>query len=259
MKLEAVVTCVNYGDFLSYTLPQNKALFDRLVVVTAPEDKLTRRVCEFHNVECLLTDKFRSHWGEFHKGAGINAGLARLEQTGWVMQLDGDIALPPMTRQMIETAALDTSCLYGIDRFMVPSFEAWQKFLACPALQHENGSWLHMNSFPLGTRVWLPHLGGYLPIGFLQMWYGKMPLDRYPEEHKTAARGDIQFAEAWPRHKRHLLAEVVGYHLESQSAPHGANWSGRTTVTFGPDPVFSPPMATPRAPSTCVPEVTDGY
>ena len=247
MKLEAVVTCVNYGDFLAHTLPYNKFLFDSLVVVTAPEDKLTRRVCEFHHVKCVLTDKFQSHWGKFCKGAGINVGLAELERSDWVMQLDADIALPPMFRRVLETADLDKSCLYGVDRFMVPSFDAWTQFMACPALQHENGSWLHPTAFQLGTRVWLPHAGGYVPIGFFQMWNAASGLGAsYPDRHATAARGDIQFAGLWPRSKRHMIPEIIAYHLESEAAAHGANWNGRITNQFGPDPVFRPPVSSPK-------------
>jgi len=250
MKLEAVITCVNYGDFLAHTLPYNKAQFDNLVVVTAPTDNLTRRVCEFHHVTCILTDEYQAHWGKFRKGAGINVGLKALECSDWIVQLDADMAMPPMFRRVIETADLDKSCLYGIDRFMVPSFDAWLQFMTCPALQHENGSWIHTEAFPLGTRVWLPHTGGYVPIGFFQLWNKAAGVEAYPATHDTAARGDIQFAQLWPRNKRHMLPEIIGYHLESEAATHGANWNGRVTNRFGPDPIFSPPVARPKPPQS---------
>jgi len=81
MKIEAVITCVDYADFLAETLPHNRTLFDKLVVVTAPEDKATQRICEYWHVACLPTDSFRSRWGEFNKGAAINEGLAQLDKT----------------------------------------------------------------------------------------------------------------------------------------------------------------------------------
>jgi len=33
-KIECVITCANFSDMLSETLPTNRAIFDRMVVVT---------------------------------------------------------------------------------------------------------------------------------------------------------------------------------------------------------------------------------
>ena len=40
------------------------------------------------------------------------------------------------------------------------------------------------------------------------------------------------FAKKWPRAKRGLIPEVVGYHLESTDASMSANWYGRKTAPF---------------------------
>ncbi len=79
-KIEAVVVCDRYSDFLRCTLPANKHLFDRIVVVTSAEDRDTQRICEFHHVECVQTDALNSRWNKFCKGAGINEGLSRLDR-----------------------------------------------------------------------------------------------------------------------------------------------------------------------------------
>ena len=75
-KLEVVV-CDRYHDFLRCTLPQNKFHFDKMVVVTSPEDREAQRVCEFYHVECVPTDALRSRWKQFCKGAGIHEGALR--------------------------------------------------------------------------------------------------------------------------------------------------------------------------------------
>ena len=75
--IEGVITCVNYADFLTVTLPTNRYQFDRVVVVTAPEDVATQRVCEFNHVQCVLTDAFNSRWGEFCKGASASTRASR--------------------------------------------------------------------------------------------------------------------------------------------------------------------------------------
>src|SRR5262245_13276788 len=163
MKIEAVVTCVDYSDFLAETLPHNRTLFDRLVVVTAPEDKPTQRVCEYWNVQCVRTDVFETRWGKFAKGAGINAGLRELRRDGWLVHMDADILLPPLTRQLLEAAALDPAFIYGIDRHIVQGACAWRRFMAMPALQQENRIFVHPNPFPMGVRIACGSMNGYVP------------------------------------------------------------------------------------------------
>jgi len=237
MKIEAVVTCVDYADFLAETLPHNRNLFDKLVVVTAPEDKATQRICEYWHILCVLTDVFRSRWGEFRKGAAINEGLAKLDKTDWLVHMDADILLPPLTRTLLETADLDKNFIYGIDRHMVQGYQPWRNFMSLPGLQQENEIFVHTNPFPIGVRV-TPHAhGGWLPIGFFQMWNASSGRLTYPDAHNSAGRTDMLFAAQWPRSQRAMIPEIIGYHLESEpGAPMGVNWNGRQTAPFSADP-----------------------
>jgi len=236
MKIEAVVTCVDYADFLAETMPHNRSLFDKLVVVTAPEDQATQRICEYWHVDCVRTDEFRTRWGEFRKGAAINDGLARLDCTDWLVHMDADIVLPPLARTLLESAALDPSFIYGVDRHMVQGYAPWRQFMTLPALQQENGIFVHTNPFPIGVRVTPRIHGGWLPIGFFQMWNAVSGRLRYPDTHLDAGRTDMQFAAQWPRNRRALIPEIVAYHLESEpGAPMGVNWNGRRTRAFGSD------------------------
>jgi hypothetical protein len=232
-RLEAVVVCDHYSDFLRNTLPENKHLFDRMVVVTSAEDKDTRRLCEFYHVECVPTDVLGTRWGTFCKASGINVGLSALSMEGWVVHLDADIWLPPLTRKLLQAANLDPSMVYGADRFIVKGFRAWDRFKELPALQQEAGAYIHMGAFPVGTRVMQEHFGGYIPIGFFQLWHpGQSKVRRYPGESNNAGRTDLLFAAQWPRAKRALIPEVVGYHLESVNAQFGGNWNGRKSAPF---------------------------
>ena len=237
-RLEAVIVCDQYSDFLQCTLPHNKYLFDRLVVVTSYEDKATQRICEYHHVECIRCDELLSRKGEFHKGKGINAGLTALSAgksapQDWVAHLDADIYLPPQTRILIQQARLDPTMIYGIDRFLVRGWDQWAGFLEAPKLQHEDKTYIHLGAFPIGTRVMHDFAGGYVPIGFFQLWNPRVSgITRYPDEHTNAGRGDTVFAQLWPRGKRGFLPEIIGYHLESIDAANAANWNGRTTAPF---------------------------
>ena len=235
-RLECVIVCANYSDFLAYTLIENKILFDDLVVVTSPEDRRTQRLCEYRHVRCISTDTLETRWRKMCKGKGINVGLESLKLDGWVLHLDADIALPPLTRHLLAKADLDPTHLYGADRQNVPNHHEWTKFISSPRLQHEDECWLHMNQFPMGTRVAIHGYNGYIPLGFFQLWNPHASgIYRYPEGHETAAREDTKFALQWERRQRSLLPEVVCYHLESEKAPHGSNWDGRKTREFGPD------------------------
>ena len=92
--------------------------------------------------------------------------------------------------------------------------------------------------FPLLDRIAIRDYGGYVPIGFFQMWHGSLGR-RYPiakgrrRAHRRPARDPVG------REPRHLIPEVVAVHLQSDSAPLGANWKGRTTPRFAPgtDPI----------------------
>jgi hypothetical protein len=235
-RLEGVTVSVNYADYLAETLPMNKPHFDRLIVVTTPEDEETHQVCRYYRTQMVWTDAFRSRWAEFHKAEGINKGLAKLDMTGWVCHLDADIALPPPTRDLIENANLDRNCLYGVDRFIVKGSDEWQAHQALPALQHDDWH-VHLDAFDLSWRFSGQKMGGYAPPGYFQLWHpGQSNIKRYPEQVQGANKTDVLFTAKWPRSKRHLLPEFVAYHLESEPCELGANWGGRVTRRFGADP-----------------------
>lgn len=232
-KVEAVVVCDKYADFLRHTLPQNKFLFDKMVVVTSYEDKQTRKLCEFYHVECVPTDCLRSRHGMFCKGDGINEGLARLGLQDWVVHLDADIWLPPQTRILLQCANLAQRMVYGIDRFIVKGAKAWEQFLELPKLQHEDGSWIHLDAFPLGTRFMQQQFGGYIPIGFFQLWNPSCSgIWSYATGSRDAGSTDMRFAALWPRGLRGFIPEIIGYHLESDDSVKEANWDGRKTAPF---------------------------
>jgi hypothetical protein len=106
--------------------------------------------------------------------------------------------------------------------------------------QHRNHCLLSPPPFPLGSRLVLREQGGYVPIGFFQLWHGRHGR-RYPLRQGNAEHTDVLHALQWPRDKRRLLEEVFAVHLESEPSRMGANWSGRKTAPFGPVAVPPPP------------------
>ena len=218
-------------------MPHNRTVFDELVVVTSPDDKATQAVCDHYFVRCLVTDAMFRGGQVFNKGAAIEEGLRALDAPDYVCVYDSDIAFPPRAGELLRDAHLDEQCLYGVDRLMVPSFEAWASFLTRPVRQHYQGSAWPV-PFPVGYRV--THAGrGYLPIGFFQLFNvhsAYLGTPWYPTEFDTAAESDLRFALKYPRGNRHVLPDFFVYHLESEADPAavGTNWSGRKTKAFGP-------------------------
>jgi len=234
MKLEAVIVCVNYSDFLAHTLPSTKNQFDQLVVVTDYEDLETKKLCEYYNVMCVQTDVFYEDGDKFNKGKGINEGLKYLKLDGWVVHIDADIYLPPQTRSILENLPLDSSKIYGADRLMCPSYDEWKEFKNSPSPIQDAWIFVHLTRFPIGVRLceYKSYHGGYEPIGYFQLWNPvASSITSYPNKHGFADRTDVLHCKKWPREKRELLPEIVLIHLESEPGI-GLNWKGRTTEKF---------------------------
>jgi hypothetical protein len=249
MKIECVTTCAGYGDILAHTLPRNMIQFDSILVVTSPEDKQTQRVCDYYRVPYHATDCLGTRWGQFSKGLGINEGLAKLDRDAWICHMDSDIVLPPNARQALHCANLATDTIYGVDRVECKSYLDWHRFIDNPEpVVGGNGFFIHTTHapFPIGTRVKFDQDGGYIPIGFFQLWHADSNVLKYPEGHTDAGREDSHFAAQWPRTKRQLLPEIIAYHLESEDAPMSVNWKGRTTKPFSIDTTVKDTVAATR-------------
>lgn len=236
MRLEAVIVCKDYADFLEHTLPANVGVFDRLVVVTHPSDKATKTLCNRFGVDCVETEVFHEEGDKFNKARGINLGLSHLRHDdSWLLQLDADVVLPDRFRQKLHQARLDKSCIYGADRLNVIGADHWMANKDNVFPQHQHRYLVHANSaFPIGARL-LHQEYGYCPIGYFQLWHSSQGKN-YPIASGSAEHSDVVFAVQWPRHKRVLLPEIFVFHLESAPAPMGANWKGRTTALFKPGP-----------------------
>jgi len=190
----------------------------------------------------------------FAKGRAIDYGIQFLSGNDWIVHLDADIWLPPMARQWIDWSLPEKDCIYGIDRFNCVGWEAWRKFIALgPGHHHQvqniNHGLLIPPPFPAGSRISQRDAGGYIPIGFFQMWHGSRRA-RYPLYHGGANRSDVLFALQWPLGKRQLLEEIYAVHVDSDAPRMGKNWWGRVSGQFGPvDPFKSRPEAKGRRPA----------
>jgi hypothetical protein len=241
LKVEALTVCVGYGDFLAATLPENLPLLDNLVVVTSPDDDETRELCRKFSIHHVLSEDHRRD-GPFNKARMIQRGFDQIGAKDWILHFDADIVLPRQFRRLAAWAHLDPRAIYGADRCNVVGWDAWQKIKAGTGAWDNHG-YESCHRFaagqPAGSR-WVSKIHGYVPIGYFQLFHGSEMIHKgfhlrsYPLEHGDAARTDVQFALQWDRRYRQLVPELLVLHLESEAAPLGANWKGRTTRRFGP-------------------------
>ena len=238
---EAVITASRYHDFLRVTLPYTLRHVKKPVIVTSDQafDDPTRDVCREFGVKCVSTGLFYHRGAKFAKGKAINKGLDQCHRRGWVLTMDADIILPEHTSFMLARLDLDKAAIYGIDRVLVPNAAAWKTFIDKRVPQYRWSSIVETPSnFPFMARF-VHETEGYCPIGFFQLRHGdsgRQSRDlRYPEDGNEATHTDVQYALLWDRHKRHLIPEIVAYHLDSCASPIGANWCGRVTPEFSLD------------------------
>jgi len=233
MYIEAVITCVNYSDFLAHTLPHNMEMVERLVVVTHPNDRATKALCDKYCIDCIPTEIMHDDGDKFNKGRLINLGLSNLRHDGWLLHLDADVLLPHNFRHCLKMAKLDKTCIYGADRLNTKTYENWEKNKHKTIPQHQYRFMVTPQSeFSIGSR--LLHLEyGYVPIGYFQLWHSCVRRT-YPIVCGSAEHSDVLFGIQWPVEKRILLPTCFVFHLESEPAKMGTNWDGRQTSPFGP-------------------------
>lgn len=118
MKITAQVVSVDYAPQLALSLPIWKATIDRILVVTAERDEATRKLCEEHGVETLLTDVFWKDGAAFNKGAAIVEGFEHLQPTGWHLFFDADVVPPADWLDLLQKWNLRPDCLYGAHRYL---------------------------------------------------------------------------------------------------------------------------------------------
>ncbi len=238
MNLTAISVCVNYSDFFAWTSLANKGLFSKWIIVTDTKDFKTKNIALSQGYTVVQTDVF--YEGDtFKKFNGINAGLEK-SSTDWVLFLDVDIALPHITKRVLDSLKLDKECLYGIDRINLKSFEQWFNYCNNPSLILDN--WLmNLSEYEVGARIshYYGQQGengkftGWKPLGFFQLAH-KSQFKEYPSNCVGADHCDLVFANQWSREKRILIPEIVGIHLESHDAKWGSNWQGRSTSNYSP-------------------------
>jgi len=238
MKVQAISVCVNYSDFFTWSAINNKNLFDKWIIVTDTKDSKTKMVCEYHGIFCLQTDIFYKN-AIFNKYAGIVEALNYVDDDAFILFLDSDIILPPLTKRAFEQLEFRKDTLYGIDRLNCKGIAKWVDFCNKPNLIIGNWLLTDAGGMQFGSRInhYYGQQGengrfsGWKPLGFFQLAH-RSAFDTYPSNSQGADHCDILFANKFSRSKRVHIPEIMGIHLESDDNGKGVNWYGRKSAAF---------------------------
>ena len=239
VRIEAIITSVDYSDFLLFSLPKNKKHFDAITVLTAPRDKFTQETCKYYGVDYITTSSFFRNGAPFNKGQAMNIGVANSHYQDWILFLDGDIVLPDNFRESLLAYGLNYDYLYGVNRFKVVERSKFKKIdERCPGIK---GDLFYLRNnpvppeYPLLPNCTLPGEGYPLPIGFFQLFhYSRLRQHnrKYPEVYPTAGLSDLYFAAQWEEQNRLLIPDAAVMHLQTKDLAPADNWAGRTTEKF---------------------------
>ena len=137
--MKAILTSVNYGDYLSISAEYNNKLFDEVIVVTIESDKETIDICNKYNnyTSIILPDRAINHHdtdppASFNKGYLLNHGVKYLEDKqykGYICSTDADTIFPGNFRAVLKSKInhlqsiipnLDvTKILFGLPRYFI--------------------------------------------------------------------------------------------------------------------------------------------
>lgn len=128
-KIELIVVCKNYSDFLQITLPLNKKHFDNIVIVTADDDIDTQNLCKKQNVNFIIYNDFFKNNAKFNFGGARSYGLQNLKFKDWVIFLDSDIIMPNNFRELLDINKIDINKFYGSYRRFIPTYKDYNDFI----------------------------------------------------------------------------------------------------------------------------------
>jgi hypothetical protein len=196
------VVSVEFDDLLAITLPKNARHFERILVVTSPEDEATRAVAaRVPNAQTYSTDAFCRHGASFNKGLAFEEGFDVLGREGWLVAWDADVVMP----DEMDLAGIEIGHLYSPRRRMCRNLADYR-----------------------GQTDWTrwPVQGDREHAGYFQLFHALDPVLRerpwYGIDWKHAGGSDSDFQAKWPKRKRRRLPfEVLHLGVEH------LNWHGR--------------------------------
>jgi hypothetical protein len=201
MILRGITISVDYDDVLSLTLPYNRHHFDQFLVVTAPHDTRTKKLCDALGVEWFETDAFYRRGALFNKWLALEEGLDHFGREGWMAVMDADIFWPTEIDHDYQIGKIYTPARYLLDDVT--------------ALMVRESNW---SQLPLLHEAGCP--------GWTQIFHADDPhlstLPWYQTDWNNAGGADTYFHRRWPE-ASNMRTSWRCLHL----GPTWTNWCGR--------------------------------
>ncbi len=123
-KIECVIVCKNYGDYLELTLKENLRYFDNIIIVTSPKDYKVHELVSKYNekVSYLIYNDWNKNGAIFNKGGAVQFGLDHLKYNDWVVILDSDIVIKEDFRDKL----IDINKFYGSYRRFISKLQEYK-------------------------------------------------------------------------------------------------------------------------------------
>ena len=234
-KIDVVLVCVGYDDYLAETLPFIAHKVDSVQVVTSPEDTKTQELCEFYGMEPVISHRLHEKGAAFAKGKAINDGINAIENPDWILVLDADIILPEAIEALYQMT-LNPGALYYTRRWGPRSINLVP--LALQAIR-SGEPWDQIRS-QWGSKEKAKFTGRkgnaeeQFPFGYFQLFNVRAKALRgrkaiYPDRSRTAEHDDLEMGAKVFEGRTVCLPVPM---FDVIHLPHGMfqeNWSGRAT------------------------------
>lgn len=213
--MKVVIPCVDYSDYLRYTLPAWRKKIDAdFVVVTTHEDEKTHHVATDNHAKIISTERFYEDGAKFNKAYALDLGLAYALDGEVCITMDAD-SYPGNTS--FPKVDVKSKTIYGCKRYSLPNSLEEELLLGPNNLVYEPPA--NLPFIKENGREDSPWSCG----GYFQMFrydhrreYGSYP---------TAALYDYKFAFKFPFG---VLINFFVIHLGERKK----NWEGRVTPEF---------------------------
>jgi len=206
-----VTTSIGESDKLEQSLKCNKAFVNKIIVITAPSDEKTQRICDTFGVRCHLTDAFHQHGDAFNKGRALQEVQLELHREATnnsvVMLIDSDICLPSNFLKSLPSTIPPNVLFSGIERCMFANSKDYSR--GWPAVQ---GKWV------------------FKTMGFLQIYLAHSTAPTYFTNYPTAAESDLVFGNEFQ--KQEVLPIMP---MQMGISPSYGHWQGIRTVDSDAD------------------------